>query len=163
MLNTEQCWAALTARDAAADGSFVYAVRTSGVYCRPACPSRLPLRKNVAFYETHGGGRGSRVSPVQALPARRSLVGRAARRGDRPGLRADPRAATRLPSLAELADAAGISRFHFHRVFKQITGTTPREWGKAHRIGRFAELLDGGDERRRSGLRRRFRRQFAGL
>ena len=52
MLNTEQCWASVTARDAAADGTFVYAVRTSGVYCRPACPSRLPLRKNVAFYET---------------------------------------------------------------------------------------------------------------
>src|SRR4029079_6202884 len=46
-----------------------------------------------------------------------------------------------LPSLAALADAAGISRFHFHRVFKQITGATPREWGKAHRLGRFAGRL----------------------
>ena len=50
-----------------------------------------------------------------------------------------------LPSLAELAGAAGISRYHFHRVFKQITGATPREWGKAHRLGRFAERLDAGD------------------
>src|SRR5207237_258398 len=49
-----------------------------------------------------------------------------------------------LPSLAELAGAAGISRFHFHRVFKQITGATPREWGKAHRLGRFADRLDAG-------------------
>ncbi len=50
-----------------------------------------------------------------------------------------------LPSLAELADAAGISQYHFHRVFKQVTGTTPREWGKAHRLGRFAARLEAGD------------------
>ena len=81
---------------------------------------------------------------MQALPALCSLANRSACRGDRPGLRADPRT-RHLPSLAELAAAAGISRFHFHRVFKQITGATPREWGKAHRIGRFAELLDGGE------------------
>src|SRR5207302_3277003 len=50
-----------------------------------------------------------------------------------------------LPSLAELAKEAGISRYHFHRVFKQITGTTPRDWGKTYRLGRFAERLDAGD------------------
>src|SRR5213075_397603 len=55
------------------------------------------------------------------------------------------RASDELPSLAELAGAAGISRFHFHRVFKQITGATPREWGKAHRLGRFADRLDAGE------------------
>jgi AraC family transcriptional regulator of adaptative response/methylated-DNA-[protein]-cysteine methyltransferase len=50
-----------------------------------------------------------------------------------------------LPTLDELAAAAGISRFHFHRVFKQITGATPREWGKAHRLGRFAARLEAGE------------------
>jgi AraC family transcriptional regulator of adaptative response/methylated-DNA-[protein]-cysteine methyltransferase len=50
-----------------------------------------------------------------------------------------------LPSLDELASAAGISRYHFHRVFKQITGATPREWGKAHRLARFGDRLDAGD------------------
>src|SRR5204862_5888505 len=50
MLNTEQCWAALASRDRSADGVFVYAVRTTGVYCRPGCASRMPRRENVAFY-----------------------------------------------------------------------------------------------------------------
>jgi AraC family transcriptional regulator of adaptative response/methylated-DNA-[protein]-cysteine methyltransferase len=144
MLNTEQCWAALTARDAAADGSFVYAVRTSGVYCRPACPSRLPLRKNVAFYETTTAAEAAgfrsckRCRPSETSPAERHVaaIGRAC---------ALIRERDRMPSLAELADSANISRFHFHRVFKQITGTTPREWGKAHRLGRFAELLENGE------------------
>jgi AraC family transcriptional regulator of adaptative response/methylated-DNA-[protein]-cysteine methyltransferase len=144
MLNTEQCWTALTARDAAVDGAFVYAVRTSGVYCRPACPSRLPLRKNVAFYETSAAAEADgfrpckRCRPGEASSAERHIaaIGRAC---------ALIRDSETLPSLAELAGAAGISRFHFHRVFKQITGTTPLEWGKAHRIGRFAELLDRGE------------------
>jgi AraC family transcriptional regulator, regulatory protein of adaptative response / methylated-DNA-[protein]-cysteine methyltransferase len=145
MLNTEQCWTAMTARDAAADGTFIYAVRTSGVYCRPACPSRLPLRENVAFYETTAAAEAAgfrpckRCRPGESSPAERhfAAIGRAcALIRERDG----------LPSLAELAAAAGISRFHFHRVFKQITGTTPREWGNAHRIGRFAERLDAGEK-----------------
>ena len=135
MLNTEQCWTALTARDAAADGSFVYAVRTSGVFCRPACSSRLPLRRNVVFYETPAAAEEAgfrpckRCRPCDASSAERHVaaIGRAC---------ALIRKSDTLPSLAALADAAGISRFHFHRVFKQITGATPREWGNAHRIGR---------------------------
>ena len=50
-----------------------------------------------------------------------------------------------MPNLEQLASAAGISRYHFHRVFKQITGATPRDWGKAHRLGRFAARLDAGE------------------
>jgi AraC family transcriptional regulator of adaptative response/methylated-DNA-[protein]-cysteine methyltransferase len=144
MLYTEQCWSAVTPRNAAADGSFVYAVRTSGVYCRPGCPSRMPLRDNVAFYETTAAAEAAgfrpckRCRPSETSPAERHVaaIGRAC---------ALIRERDHLPSLAELADAAGISRFHFHRVFKQITGATPREWGNAHRIGRFAERLDSGD------------------
>src|SRR3954451_13875939 len=144
MLNTEQCWASVTARDAAADRSFVYAVRTSGVFCRPVCPSRLPLRKNVAFYETSAAAEAAgfrpckRCRPCATSPTDRHVaaIGRAC---------ALIRERDMLPSLAELAAAAGISRFHFHRVFKQITGATPREWGNAHRITRFAARLDAGD------------------
>lgn len=144
MLNAEQCWAQVTSRDATADGSFVYAVRTSGVYCRPACPSRLPLRRNVAFYESTAAAESAgfrackRCRPRDASAAERHVaaIERAC---------ALIRERDTLPSLAELAAAAGISRFHFHRVFKQITGATPREWGEAHRIGRFAARLDAGD------------------
>jgi AraC family transcriptional regulator of adaptative response/methylated-DNA-[protein]-cysteine methyltransferase len=82
--------------------------------------------------------RDKRCRPNEGSPADRHIaaIGRAC---------ALIRARDELPSLAELADAAGISRFHFHRVFKQITGATPREWGKAHRLGRFADRLDAGE------------------
>lgn len=144
MLNLEECWAAVAGRDARADGAFVYAVRTTGVYCRPGCASRLPRRENVAFYEgpiaaeAAGFRPCKRCRPSAASAGERHLaaIGRAC---------ALIRAREALPSLAELAAAAGISRFHFHRVFKQLTGATPREWGKAHRLGRFAARLDAGE------------------
>src|SRR5437764_1859604 len=145
MLNTDQCWAAVVAHDASQDGRFFYSVRTTGVYCRPGCASRQPRRENVAFYETVAAAEAAgfrpckRCRPDEASAAARHVaaIGRAC---------ALIRARDSLPSLDELADAAGISRFHFHRVFKQITGTTPREWGKSYRLGRFAARLDDGDE-----------------
>jgi len=144
MLNREECWAALASRDSGADGAFVYAVRTTGVYCRPGCSSRLPRRENVAFYATPAVAEEAGFRPCKrcrpnegsAGERRVAAIGRAC---------ALIRARDTLPSLTELADAAGISRFHFHRVFKEITGTTPREWGTAHRLGRFAERLDSGE------------------
>jgi len=144
MMNTEECWAALASRNTGADGAFVYAVRTTGIYCRPGCGSRPPRRDNVAFYETPAAAEAAgfrpckRCRPNEGSVAERHVaaIGRAC---------ALIRARDALPSLAELADAAGISRFHFHRVFKEITGTTPREWGKAHRLGRFAARLDAGE------------------
>jgi AraC family transcriptional regulator, regulatory protein of adaptative response / methylated-DNA-[protein]-cysteine methyltransferase len=144
MLNTEQCWAALASRDKSVDGAFVYAVRTTGVYCRPGCASRMPRRENVAFYATPAAAEEAgfrpckRCRPSEGSASERhaAAIGRAC---------ALIRARDTLPSLSELADAARISRFHFHRLFKEITGATPREWGKAHRLGRFAERLDAGE------------------
>jgi AraC family transcriptional regulator of adaptative response/methylated-DNA-[protein]-cysteine methyltransferase len=144
VMNIEQCWAALASRDTSADGAFVYAVRTTGVYCRPGCASRMPRRENVAFYpdpaaaEAAGFRPCKRCRPNEASVGERQVaaIGRAC---------ALIRARDTLPSLTELADAARLSRFHFHRVFKQITGATPREWGKTYRLGRFAARLDAGE------------------
>src|ERR1700726_2630641 len=144
MLNTEQCWAAVIAHDATQDGRFFYSVKTTGVYCRPGCASRQPRRENVAFHETAAAAEAAgfrpckRCRPNEGSSADRHIaaIGRAC---------ALIRSSEEIPSLAELADAAGISRFHFHRVFKQITGTTPRQWGKAHRLGRFGDRLDAGE------------------
>ena len=144
MLSAEKCWSAVVAHDATQDGRFFYSVKTTGVYCRPGCASRQPRRENVAFYETSAEAEAAgfrpckRCRPNEGSAADRHVaaIGRAC---------ALIRARDEIPSLAELADAAGISRFHFHRVFKQITGATPREWGKAHRLDRFAERLDSGE------------------
>ena len=143
MLNAEQCWEAVRSRNAGADGTFFYSVRTTGVYCRPSCASRLPRRENVAFHETMAEAEAAgfrpckRCRPNEGSPAERHVqaIDRAC---------ALIRAGDNLPSLAELAKAAGISRFHFHRVFKQITGVTPRDYARSHRLGRLAEKLDAG-------------------
>lgn len=144
MLDAERCWAAVIAHDAQADGSFFYAVKTTGVYCRPGCASRRPRPENVSFYETAAAAEAAGFRPCKRC--RPNEPSAAARH-----LAAIARACTlirardTMPSLAELADAAGISRFHFHRIFKQATGTTPREWARTWRLGRFAERLEAGE------------------
>ncbi len=131
-------WAAVRSRERAADGSFVYSVRTTGVYCRPSCPSRPARRENVAF---HAG-------TVDA-----------ARAGFRPCLRCRPDAtagrhaagiaaacrtieqAEDTPTLHALAQAAGLSAWHFHRVFRDATGLAPRAYAAAQRAGRVRDGL----------------------
>jgi len=143
MLDFEQCWAALEKRDGAAAGRFFYGVRTTGVFCRPGCTSRLPLRRNTVFFETTAAAEEAglrackRCRPTEASAASRHLaaIEKAC---------ALLRTSETIPSLGELAHAACISRFHFHRVFKQITGVTPREYARSHRLGRLGERLDAG-------------------
>jgi AraC family transcriptional regulator of adaptative response/methylated-DNA-[protein]-cysteine methyltransferase len=143
MLDFEQCWAALERRDAGASGSFFYGVRTTGVYCRPGCTSRLPLRRNTMFFETPAAAEAAGLRPCKRCrPTDGSTASRhvaAIEKACAMLLKSDT-----MPTLAELADAAAISRFHFHRVFKQITGATPRDYVRTHRLGRLGEKLDAG-------------------
>ncbi len=133
-------WAAVTARDAAADGAFVYSVRTTGVFCRPSCPSRAAKRGNVAFHPHAAAARAAgfrpclRCRPEGPSPAERSaaLVARACRAID---------AADEAPDLDALARDAGLSRFHFHRRFKAELGVTPKAYAAARRAARAAEAL----------------------
>jgi AraC family transcriptional regulator, regulatory protein of adaptative response / methylated-DNA-[protein]-cysteine methyltransferase len=144
MLDQEKCWAAMCAHDASQDGQWVYSVKTTGVYCRPGCASRQPLRKNVAFYATNKEAEAAGFRPCKRCrPNEGSQADRHIAAVERACALIRKRDA--LPTLDELASAAGISRYHFHRVFKQIIGATPREWGKAHRLTRFGDRLDAGD------------------
>jgi AraC family transcriptional regulator of adaptative response/methylated-DNA-[protein]-cysteine methyltransferase len=143
MLDLEACWKAVESRDAGADGRFLYGVRTTGVYCRPGCASRRPMRSNTVFFETTEAAEAAgfrackRCRPADSSAASRHLaaIEKAC---------ALLRTSETMPSLAELAEAAAISRFHFHRVFKQITGVTPREYARSHRLDRLGEKLDSG-------------------
>ncbi|WP_210250335.1 bifunctional DNA-binding transcriptional regulator/O6-methylguanine-DNA methyltransferase Ada [Methylobacterium planeticum] len=135
-------WAALAARDPRADGRFVYAVRTTGVYCRPSCAARAARPENVSFHpsceaaEAAGFRPCKRCRPNEApVEARHAAaIARACRLIER---------AETLPPLDDLARAAGMSPFHFHRVFKRITGVTPKAYGRARLAGRIAEGLQG--------------------
>jgi len=134
-------WALVQARDAAADKLFVYAVRTTGVYCRPSSASRLPRPENVEFFDTPAaaeaaGYRQSRRSAADqtSIGAQHAaMVARACRQIE---------AAEDLLALDALAAEAGMSRFHFHRVFKNVTGLTPKAYANAHRAKRLRAGLD---------------------
>lgn len=136
-------WAAVQRRDAAADGQFLYSVRTTGVYCRPSCAARPARRENVAF---HAGPAAAEAAGFRACkrcrpdgPSRAQeqadAVARACRLID---------AAEELPDLETLAQAAGMSRFHFHRVFKSVAGVTPKAYASARRGERVREALSNG-------------------
>lgn len=140
----EARWAAVTRRDPAADGDFVYSVRTTGVYCRPSCAARQARRENVRFHATCAAAEAAgfrpckRCRPNEAPLAERqaAAVAKACR------LIAE---AEELPDLNTLAAAAGMSPFHFHRVFRKVMGLTPKAYASAHRANRVrAELAQGG-------------------
>jgi AraC family transcriptional regulator of adaptative response/methylated-DNA-[protein]-cysteine methyltransferase len=133
-------WAQVAARDPAADGRFLYAVRTTGIYCRPSCAARTPRPENVAFFSTaaeaqRAGFRPCKrckpdeLSPADPNVARVEALCRFIERAEA------------LPPLDELARRSGLSKFHLHRVFKRITGLTPRAFAAAHRARRMRQEL----------------------
>lgn len=137
-------WAAVLARDAAADGTFFYSVETTGVYCRPSCAARTPRPENVRFHPTAAAAERAGFRPCKRCkPGQPSLAEQHA------GLVAELcrfiEQADHLPTLEELASRADLSVHHLHRVFKAVTGLTPRAYAAAHRAERVrAELGRSG-------------------
>lgn len=133
-------WQAVQARDTDADGCFVYAVRTTGVYCRPSSSARLPKRENVEFFDNaeaaeaagYRRSRRARGDQTSAAAERAVLVAQACRLIE---------AAETPPNLDEIAAQAGMSPFHFHRVFKTETGLTPKAYSSAYRARKLREEL----------------------
>jgi AraC family transcriptional regulator, regulatory protein of adaptative response / methylated-DNA-[protein]-cysteine methyltransferase len=145
-LNDAARWNAVLAHDRGADGMFVYAVRSTGVYCRPSCPSRRPRRDRVAFYETTAAARDAGFRACKRCGP------------DAAAAPADPwidkirRACVYLtnvdghPALATLARHLGGSPYHLQRNFKRIVGVTPREYAEACRLRKVKRgLRRGGD------------------
>ena len=125
-------WAAVLARSAEADGTFFYSVRTTGVYCRPSCAARLPRPENVRFHPTREDAERAGFRPCKRCkPDLPSLADQHAEQVTRACRMIEESDA--VPSLAALAREAGMSPFHFHRVFKSVTGLTPKAYAAAHR------------------------------
>jgi AraC family transcriptional regulator of adaptative response/methylated-DNA-[protein]-cysteine methyltransferase len=145
-LDPDRCWEAVVARDAAFDGVFVTAVHSTRIYCRPTCTARLPKRQNVTFYPT----------PDQAVQAGY----RACKRCQPDDPEASPNVHAALvqsicsylqeaeaaPTLAELSERFHLSPFHLQRVFKRVTGVTPRQYHDAHRVEQFKASLKEGEQ-----------------
>ncbi len=134
-------WASVAARDRKADGSFFYAVKTTGVYCRPSCASRTPRPENVSFHVTAADAERSGFRPCKRCRPDQTAQGGENDRRIAELCRYIERA-DHVPSLDELAQRAGLSAFHLHRLFKAATGVTPRQYAAAHRGRRVRAALD---------------------
>jgi AraC family transcriptional regulator of adaptative response/methylated-DNA-[protein]-cysteine methyltransferase len=133
-------WQSLVRKDERADGLFWYSVKTTGVYCRPSCPARLPKRENVAFHDsTQNAERAGFRACKRCGPKGSGLAGQhaeAVTTACRMIKEADE-----FPSLNELAAAVKMSPGYFHRLFKTATGLTPKDYANAHRADRIKRTL----------------------
>jgi len=146
MLNEQLCWDAVTGRDRSQDGKFVFGVMTTGIYCRPSCPGRRALRRNVRFYETPAEAERDGLRACQRC---RPL----AATGEDPNaervrllceyIRRNAGSGESL-SLQELSRRAGLSPFHLQRSFKAIAGLTPKQFVEACRMETLKSELRSG-------------------
>ncbi len=137
-------WAAVLSRDPAADGRFFYGVKSTGIYCRPTCPSRRPKRSNVVFLETaeqaerEGFRPCLRCRPGEASPRQLSERTVASVRHLLDTM--EP-----APTLAQLGEAVGLSPYHLQRLFKRVTGLSPKDYAAARRAERLKAGLRRGE------------------
>ncbi|MBS0295293.1 MAG: bifunctional DNA-binding transcriptional regulator/O6-methylguanine-DNA methyltransferase Ada [Proteobacteria bacterium] len=140
-LTDDQRYDAFARRDKGLRDAFVMGVVTTGVYCRAGCPARTPNRENVRFFDTPEQARATglrackRCKPDEAASPNAGMIAKVCR------LIED---AEETPSLETLADRAGMSPFHFHRVFKAETGVTPAQYGAAVRDRKAKAALGSG-------------------
>jgi AraC family transcriptional regulator of adaptative response/methylated-DNA-[protein]-cysteine methyltransferase len=141
-IDPDAAWAAVMGRDGQRDGTFVYAVTTTGVYCRPSCPSRRPHRQNVLFFEApdaaeHAGFRACRRCKPRDEAAPTAAMIEKVRTYIEANLDA------RI-MLSQLASHVGVSTFHLQRTFKRETGLSPAQYAAARRAERFRQELKQG-------------------
>ncbi|HEX2622039.1 MAG TPA: Ada metal-binding domain-containing protein, partial [Phototrophicaceae bacterium] len=136
----EEYWQAVQTKDRAYEGEFVFAVQSTGIYCRPTCNSRLPKRENVAFFPTpqeaaKAGFRACKRCQPDETDARVSLIQEICDYIQQ---------SEAAPTLADLSERFHISRFHLQRTFKRVTGVSPRQYYDAHRVEQFKSQLKEG-------------------
>ncbi len=140
VMDDDRRYAAITARDKAFDGKFVYSVVTTGVYCRPSCPSRLARRENMRFHAScadaeRAGFRACKRCTPDAPPLAEQHARKIAEACRIIETAEEP------PKLDDLAAEVGLSPYHFHRIFKSVAGVTPKAYAIAHRQRRLRDKL----------------------
>jgi len=143
LMNEELFWNATLSRDPNYDGKFVYGVRSTGIYCRPTCPSKRPLRNQVSFYSQpefaeKAGFRACKRCEPRGAEAGTQLVQQICS-----FLEANPE---QQVTLTKLSNHTGISAYHLQRTFKQRMGITPRQYADSIRLGSFKQDLRKGND-----------------
>ncbi|MFY9607189.1 MAG: bifunctional DNA-binding transcriptional regulator/O6-methylguanine-DNA methyltransferase Ada [Blastocatellia bacterium] len=143
--NEDARWHAVLTRDKRFDGKFVFAVRSTGIYCRPSCPSRRPRREQVTFFPLpEAAERAGFRSCLRCRPKKEATP--------TPAFEAVRRACRHIEenrdeplTLQALATRVGLSPYHLQRVFKRIVGVSPREYREALRVGEFKARVKKGE------------------
>lgn len=138
-----QRWHAVRTRDSRESGRFVYAVKTTGIFCRPGCSSRLPNQENTQFFDTpaaavEAGYRPCKRCRPESTPVSRDLIDALTRTCRQILSSAEPM------SLGEMAEGVNMSSGHFHKMFKKVTGITPKEFNSTVQAESFLKALDDG-------------------
>ena len=139
-----EAWTAVMGRDRRFDGRFVYAVRSTGVYCKPSCPSRRPAPSNVVFFPGPADAEGAGYRACKRCRPRSAAPVGAAAAVRRAAAYIDAHTDERI-TLAALARLTGVSPFHLQRVFRRELGVTPREYHQARRLARLRSQLRRGE------------------
>jgi AraC family transcriptional regulator of adaptative response/methylated-DNA-[protein]-cysteine methyltransferase len=142
----EARWQAVLGREAALDGAFVYAVRSTGIYCRPSCPSKRPRRAQVAFYEVPQAAEADGFRACKRCKPEQAPSSDATLQAVRTTCDLIDAETERTPTLEELAAEVGLSASHLQRRFKRIMGVSPREYADARRMVRFRDAVKAGDD-----------------
>jgi AraC family transcriptional regulator of adaptative response/methylated-DNA-[protein]-cysteine methyltransferase len=137
-------WKAVVSRDASFEGQFYIAVKTTGIYCRPGCPARLPKRANVRFFDTRDEAERAGFRPCKRCKPDQPSLGELHAGKIAQACRLIE-TADEAPKLDDLAEAVGLSPYHFHRIFKQAVGVTPKAYAVAHRNKRVRAGLPVSD------------------
>lgn len=143
-MTPEDAWSGVLARDRSLDGTFVYAVRTTGIYCLPSCISRKPLRQNVDFFPDSASAELAGFRPCKRCRPE-SETGTARERSLRKALEYIDAHLDEPITLEQLASAVAVSPFHLQRTFKEAVGLSPKRYQDARRAERFKERLKQGE------------------
>jgi AraC family transcriptional regulator of adaptative response/methylated-DNA-[protein]-cysteine methyltransferase len=143
-LDDETLWRAVLKRDARFDGSILFAVRSTGIYCRPSCPARRPRREQVVFFRIPEAAECAGFRSCRRCRPRSAALTDPQVEMVRRACRYIEAHADQSPNLEELSAAAGVSPFHLQRVFKRIAGITPRKYAEAFRLSQFKSSVRKG-------------------
>lgn len=143
-INNPELWTAVISRDASRDGSFVFAVRSTGIYCRPSCPARRPRRENVRFFQLPEAAEQAGFRACRRCHPRRA-------RGSNPHIELVRRVChlidehnEELPTLQTLSAETEVSPHHLQRTFKEVMGITPRQYAESRRLTEFKSKVRTG-------------------
>jgi len=143
-MNNPELWNAVLSRDASRDGSFVFAVRSTGIYCRPSCPARRPQREQVRFFQVPEAAEQAGFRACRRCHPRHALAGDPQIELVRRICHAIDEHDEEPMTLKTLSTETGVSAHHLQRTFKNVMGVTPRQYAESRRLNQFKSRVKDG-------------------